>query len=87
MRPVPDLPLDQFKALLNHHLAATEWKYAPPASLFPPLLTRPGMIAPVDLLDTDIGELHPIPVLGRRNVFQPSLRDLVEHDNAADVHP
>lgn len=26
--PAPILPISDFKALINHHLAATEWRYA-----------------------------------------------------------
>ncbi|EIW68622.1 hypothetical protein TREMEDRAFT_57164, partial [Tremella mesenterica DSM 1558] len=28
-RNVPDLPLEEFKALINHHLTTTEWRYTP----------------------------------------------------------
>ncbi|WVQ83862.1 hypothetical protein IAT38_006006 [Cryptococcus sp. DSM 104549] len=63
----PDLPLEDFKALVNHHLAATAWRY-PSSALFAPLPGRPsadellpGGIVPFE----GIGDAHPIRVLGK----------------------
>lgn len=57
------LPLPDLKNYLNHYLAATEWKYTPPAHA-DSLLRRQG-VAEVYQPGEDLGPLHPIRALGR----------------------
>lgn len=63
------MPIDQFKQLINHHLAQTEWKYASSEDLFPSVAGRPG--TQDNLLGQGVHkgmirpESHPIRVLGR----------------------
>jgi len=62
----PDLPLEDFRALINHHLTTTEWRYTSPTKLFPPVLTRGSASLPFfddGLLDGASG-VHPIRVTG-----------------------
>ncbi|WWD21964.1 hypothetical protein CI109_106452 [Kwoniella shandongensis] len=65
-RDAPDLPLSQFKALINHHLKSTEWKYATPSTLFAPVPGR--STAGLSLgggLSFETGDACLIRVLGR----------------------
>ncbi len=57
--------MEEFKALIKHHLTSTEWKYTSPSILFPPVPGRPTAAIPFlgDGL-TAAGDLHPIRVIG-----------------------
>ena len=57
---MPVLPHEDFKALIDHHLNATEWKYATPG-LFP----GQGLDGPICLmsgLEGAAAEAHPVHV-------------------------
>ncbi|WVW78802.1 hypothetical protein I302_100764 [Kwoniella bestiolae CBS 10118] len=61
----PGLPLNEFRKLINHHLNSTEWKYT---SSTPSVLLIPGRsgdILPIGGGLMDLGDVHPIRVLGR----------------------
>ncbi|WVQ97742.1 hypothetical protein IAU59_004856 [Kwoniella sp. CBS 9459] len=65
-RDAPALPLSEFKNLVNYHLTSTEWRFSPPALLLPSAPGRLGTTSALTAMDlNDMGELHPIRVLGR----------------------
>lgn len=61
---VPELPLDEFKALIDHHLSTTEWKFTGPAELEAPSLGRPTGSVVIGGGLPHMGEMHPVRVLG-----------------------
>lgn len=61
----PDLHIDDFRKLLNHHLTATDWKFHPSDRTVP---LAPGM--------TPNPENHPIRVLGHNWIGREAGRRL-----------
>ncbi|WWD00242.1 hypothetical protein V866_007151 [Kwoniella sp. B9012] len=62
----PDLPLADFRKLINHHLTTTEWRYTSSIPSVLPIPGRSGEIHPIGGgLTVDSGDIHPIRVLGR----------------------
>ncbi|KAK6904067.1 hypothetical protein I203_107581 [Kwoniella mangroviensis CBS 8507] len=62
----PDLPLADFRKLINHHLNTTEWKYTSSIPVVLPIPGRSGDTLPIGGgLTVDSGDIHPIRVLGR----------------------
>ncbi|KAK8846656.1 hypothetical protein IAR55_005743 [Kwoniella newhampshirensis] len=62
-RDAPDLPLAQFKALINHHLTKTEWRYTPSATRLDERSIFGHALG--GSLSFETGDALPIRVLGR----------------------
>ena len=62
----PDLPMEDFGALIDHHLDMTEWRYTSPCKLLPQVPGR--ATAPASFFGDGwpggAGEVHPIRVMG-----------------------